>query len=119
MLLVTQELNVPPVNTTILERSIYPFNNRSILIADWIAYKRIIWGRLSPRPPSDNDSKKSKSRRSISNYSPSCHLMSRSVYPPVVNSVREWKTKTDDVINVLRKSLLWKSIANNFSIEEI
>ena len=50
MLLVTQELNAPPVSTT-SELSISHIDNGSISIAVWIAYKRIIWGRLPPRPP--------------------------------------------------------------------
>ena len=74
MLLVTQELNVPPVST-ISELSIYHIDNGSILIADWTTYKRIIWGRLPPRPPPENDSS--------SNSSSSRRLISRSVPQPV------------------------------------
>ena len=43
MFLVSQELNVPPVSTT-LELSISHIDNLSISIGDWITYKRIIWG---------------------------------------------------------------------------
>ena len=71
MLLVKQEFNVPPISTT-SELSISHIDNGSISIADWIAYKRIIWGRLPPRPPPKNDSSSnsSSSRRLISHSVP-------------------------------------------------
>ena len=110
MLLVTQEFNVPPISTT-SELSISHIDNGSISIADWIAYKRIIWGRLPPRPPPKNDSS--------SNSSSSRRLISRSVPQPVLHSICERATKTDDAIAVLRESLVWKSMASKFSIDEI
>ena len=105
MLLFTQELNVPPVSTT-SELSISHIENGSLSITDWIACKRIIWERLPPRPPPENDSS--------SNSSSSRRLISRSVPQPVLHSVCERATKTDDAIAVLRESLVWKSMASKY-----
>ena len=99
MLLVSQELNIPPVCTT-SELSMSRIDNGSIAITDWITYKRISWGRLPPRPPSNNDSFRSNSRRSIYNPSPFRRLVSRSIPQPVVHSVCERSTKTNDAIDV-------------------
>ena len=88
MLLVKQEFNVPPISTT-SELSISHIDNGSISIADWIAYKRIIWGRLPPRPSPNNDLSQSSSlsyRR----------LVSRSVPQHVVHILSERVTKTYD-----------------------
>ena len=109
MLLVTQGLNVPPASTT-SELPISHIENKSISIAGWIVYKRIIWGRLPPRHPPENDSS--------SNSSSSRRLISRSIPQPVLRSVCERAPKTDDVIVVLRESLVWKSIASKLSIDE-
>ena len=89
------------------------------MIANWIAYKRTIWGRFSPRSPPDDDISQSSSRRSISNSSSSRRLVSCSVSQLVVPINCESTTKTDDAITILKESPVWKSMTSKFSIEEI
>ena len=66
---------------------------------------------MSPRPPPENNSS--------SNSSSFRRLISRFVPQSVLHSVCKRATKADDAIAGLRESLVWKSMANKFSIDEI
>ena len=73
-------------------------DNGSISIADWIAFKRIMWGRLPPTsPPSASISSQSGSIRSRSS--------SRATPQLVIRSLCDRVAKTDDSIVILKETL--------------
>ena len=111
MSLITKKVDVPSISTS-SELSMCHIDNGSISIAGWIGFKRIIWGRLPPRSPcsasSQSSSIRSRSRSSLARSS-SCatpQLAIRSTCGRVA--------KTDDAIVVLRESLVWKSMSDEY-----
>ena len=78
-------------------------DNGSISIADWIGFKRIIWGCLSSSSPpnvsSQSDSIRFRSRSSLAESS------FRSTPQLVIRSLCKRVAKTVDVIVVLKKKI--------------
>ena len=104
MSLVTKKVDVPSISTS-SELSMCHIDNESISIADWIGFKRIIWGRLPSRSlcsaSSQSSSIRSRSRSSLARSS------SRATHQLVIRSSCDRVVKMDDTIVVLKESRIW------------
>ena len=107
MSLVSKRGDVPSFSTS-SEIYMCPIDDGLISIADWIGFKRTIWGRLPLISPHIVSSQSG----SIRSRSSLVRSPSRATPQLIIRSLCDRVAKTDGVIVILKESLVWKSMSD-------